>query len=190
MSVEKVETKPAVAEKHHITFFKQSGWLMIASVASGGMMYAVHPIVSRGMPTGAAMGRADGRDLNADEEIRHALSRLTFGPRPGDVGRVRSMGLDKWIDAQLDPSTISDTLADRVLAGMETQHKRAFELIADHPDQQEVQTRFNQTRALPDGKGVNLTPTDSAVLRRAGQVSGQLTAQLQSARVVRAVARM
>jgi O-antigen/teichoic acid export membrane protein len=43
---------PANAEKHHVTFFKQSGWLMFASVASGGMMYAVHPIVSRGVPPG------------------------------------------------------------------------------------------------------------------------------------------
>ncbi|MEO9036164.1 MAG: DUF1800 domain-containing protein [Gemmatimonadaceae bacterium] len=139
------------------------------------------------MPDGSGMMRADGRDLNADEEIRHALSRLTFGPRPGDVARVRAMGLDKWIDTQLNPSTISDTAAERVLAGMETQHKRVFELIADHPDQQEVQTRFNQTRALPGGKGVALTRDDSAVLKRAGQVTGQLTAQLQSARVVRAV---
>jgi O-antigen/teichoic acid export membrane protein len=52
MTAEKVETRPVAEEKHHITFFKQSGWLMIASVASGGMMYAVHPIVSRGVPPG------------------------------------------------------------------------------------------------------------------------------------------
>jgi O-antigen/teichoic acid export membrane protein len=52
MSAEKIITTPAAAEKHHVTFFKQSGWLMFASVASGGMMYAVHPIVSRGVPPG------------------------------------------------------------------------------------------------------------------------------------------
>ena len=39
-------------EKHYVTFFKQSGWLMFASVASGGLMFAVHPIVSRGVPPG------------------------------------------------------------------------------------------------------------------------------------------
>jgi len=52
MSAEKITTTPATAEKHHVTFFKQSGWLMFASVASGGLMYAVHPIVSRGVPPG------------------------------------------------------------------------------------------------------------------------------------------
>lgn len=39
-------------EKHHVTFFRQSGWLMFASTASGALMYAVHPIVSRGVPSG------------------------------------------------------------------------------------------------------------------------------------------
>jgi O-antigen/teichoic acid export membrane protein len=50
MTAEKVETRPVMAEKHHITFFRQSGWMMFAATASGGLMYAVHPIVSRGMP--------------------------------------------------------------------------------------------------------------------------------------------
>ena len=32
-------------------------------------------------------------ELNADEAIMHALNRLAYGPRPGDVERVRQMGL-------------------------------------------------------------------------------------------------
>ena len=46
------KTMPAAAEKHHITFFRQSGWMMIAATASGALMYAVHPIVSRNVPPG------------------------------------------------------------------------------------------------------------------------------------------
>ncbi len=43
MSAEKTEPAPVAAEtKHHIAFFRQSGWLMIANVGSGVMMYAVH----------------------------------------------------------------------------------------------------------------------------------------------------
>ncbi len=52
MSAEKIATATATDEKHHVTFFRQSGWLMFASVTSGGLMYAVHPIVSRGVPPG------------------------------------------------------------------------------------------------------------------------------------------
>src|SRR5437762_4181565 len=38
----------------------------------------------------------------------HALSRLTFGPRPGDTNRVMAMGVDNWIDQQLHPDKIDD----------------------------------------------------------------------------------
>jgi O-antigen/teichoic acid export membrane protein len=43
MPAETTQTTPVAAEAgHHITFFRQSGWLMIANVGSGAMMYAVH----------------------------------------------------------------------------------------------------------------------------------------------------
>src|SRR5882724_8155588 len=48
-------------------------------------------------------------DLNESEAILHALNRLTYGPRPGDVEAVRKMGLAKWIDQQLDPDSINDS---------------------------------------------------------------------------------
>ena len=41
-------------------------------------------------------------DLNESEAILHALNRLTYGPRPGDLEAVRQMGLAKWIDLQLN----------------------------------------------------------------------------------------
>ncbi|HEV2327314.1 MAG TPA: oligosaccharide flippase family protein [Verrucomicrobiae bacterium] len=47
---ESAQTAPVSTEKHHITFFRQTGWMMMASTASGMIMYLVHPIVSRGMP--------------------------------------------------------------------------------------------------------------------------------------------
>jgi O-antigen/teichoic acid export membrane protein len=52
MLAEKIETMPAAEEKHHITFFRQSGWMMLAATASGFLMYCVHPIVTRNFPTG------------------------------------------------------------------------------------------------------------------------------------------
>ncbi len=44
--------------------------------------------------------------LTYDQAILHALSRLTFGPRPGDIQAVRTMGLKQWIDLQLHPERI------------------------------------------------------------------------------------
>src|SRR5208337_4507501 len=44
MSAEQTEPAPAptASTSHHAAFFRQSGWLMIANVSSGAMMYAVH----------------------------------------------------------------------------------------------------------------------------------------------------
>jgi uncharacterized protein (DUF1800 family) len=52
--------------------------------------------------------------LRGDARILHALSRLTFGPRDGDLEAVREMGpgeigLDKWFDGQLHPESLDET---------------------------------------------------------------------------------
>jgi hypothetical protein len=38
----------------------------------------------------------------------HALNRLTFGPRPGEVDKVLAKGVDSWIEDQLHPESIDD----------------------------------------------------------------------------------
>ena len=47
-------------------------------------------------------------ELTVDEAMLHALNRLAYGPRPGDMERVRQMGLAKWIEQQLNPKSIDD----------------------------------------------------------------------------------
>ncbi len=46
--------------------------------------------------------------LTPDRQTLHALNRLTFGPRPGDVDEVRRMGVEKWIELQLHPEQIAE----------------------------------------------------------------------------------
>ncbi|MBI2955836.1 MAG: DUF1800 family protein, partial [Acidobacteria bacterium] len=41
--------------------------------------------------------------LSEREKIFHALNRLAFGPRPGEVERLEQMGLAQWIEQQLNP---------------------------------------------------------------------------------------
>ena len=43
-----------------------------------------------------------------DQAIVHVLNRIGFGPRAGDVERVRAMGLDRYVDQQLHPERIPD----------------------------------------------------------------------------------
>jgi uncharacterized protein (DUF1800 family) len=65
--------------------------------------------------------RLTAQSLSPRDSALHALNRLAYGPRPGDVDRVAAMGTRKWIDQQLDP----DHLDDRVLA----ERERAFTLL-------------------------------------------------------------
>src|SRR5437867_12566205 len=47
--------------------------------------------------------------LSPEARARHALNRLAFGPRPGEVARLAQPGaLEGWISAQLDPESLSD----------------------------------------------------------------------------------
>ncbi|HTW47388.1 MAG TPA: DUF1800 family protein [Acidobacteriaceae bacterium] len=59
---------------------------------------------------------ADSSPLTQDQRVLHALNRLTFGPRPGDVQAVEAMGLDKWIDQQLNPEKIDDSALEARLS--------------------------------------------------------------------------
>ena len=52
---------------------------------------------------------------NDPDSVVHALNRLTFGPRPGDVDRVQRTGLSEWIDQQLNPRRLDDAALERRL---------------------------------------------------------------------------
>src|SRR5216684_4787811 len=52
--------------------------------------------------------------LTPQDSSFHALNRLAYGPRPGDVQRVAADGVMRWIDRQLSPEEIDDhRLAER-----------------------------------------------------------------------------
>jgi uncharacterized protein (DUF1800 family) len=53
-------------------------------------------------------GGAFDQKLSTDQQIVHVLNRLTFGPRPGDLERVRRIGVARWIDQQLHPEQIAE----------------------------------------------------------------------------------
>ena len=79
----------------------------------------------------------------------HVLNRLTFGPRPGDVDRVMSIGLDKWIDQQLHPDKIDDSTLDARLTGFRTLGLNARALEEKYPSQQMVKAVMNGKASMP-----------------------------------------
>jgi len=54
-------------------------------------------------------------ELTEDQAILHALNRLAYGPRPSDIEAIRKMGLETWIDRQLQHESIDDAALDRRL---------------------------------------------------------------------------
>jgi uncharacterized protein (DUF1800 family) len=80
-------------------------------------------------------------ELSAEEAILHALNRLAYGARPGDVERVRQMGLAKWIDQQLNPNAIDDRAVEARLEQFPTLRMSTSKLLAEYPQpkQQEKQ---------------------------------------------------
>ena len=63
-----------------------------------------------------------------DKTIVHVLNRVGFGPRPGDVERVRQMGLSAYIEQQLHPERIADSAMTARLTGFDTLNKSSREL--------------------------------------------------------------
>ena len=57
---------------------------------------------------------------NDDKAIVHLLNRIGFGPRPGDVEKVRAMGSQAYIDQQLHPERIPDGSMEARLADLTT----------------------------------------------------------------------
>ncbi|HEV7240064.1 MAG TPA: DUF1800 domain-containing protein [Thermoanaerobaculia bacterium] len=58
------------------------------------------------------------------ERAEHALNRLSFGARPGDLERVTRIGVDRWIDEQLHPERIDD----RVVAARVARYEKVVEI--------------------------------------------------------------
>lgn len=67
-----------------------------------------------------------------DKVIVHVLNRLGFGPAPGDIERVRGIGLQAYIDRQLTPSRIADDAMAARLAGFETLAMSTRQLADDY----------------------------------------------------------
>jgi len=87
---------------------------------------------------------------NEQKRAVHALNRLTFGARPGEVQQVMAMGVDRWIDLQLHPDKISDSGIEARLEPLRTLHMGSKEILEDFPDGQMVRQVAEGKRPMPN----------------------------------------
>src|SRR5271166_4378524 len=99
-------------------------------------------LISAGLTTPFALGRKKDKPAGAqtqmDDQKRavHALNRLTFGPRPGDVERVTQLGVDQWIELELHPDRIDDSALDARLGPFRTLRMGTKEIVENFPPNQ------------------------------------------------------
>ena len=87
--------------------------------------------------------------VNEQKRALHALDRLTFGPRPGDVQAVAAMGVDKWIEQQLHPEKIDNSAMQARLAGYRTLQMSSREMLLNFPPDPVIQLVQNGKLPMP-----------------------------------------
>src|SRR5579871_4231011 len=106
--------------------------------------------------------------LTGDRAILHAIDRLSFGPRPGDIEAVKKMGLKQWIDLQLHPERIPADEALETLANSFVEPSTPLALFAKvqalFQAQQAGQQAAARMRIVPNGAGL-ITGQQAQMLR-------------------------
>lgn len=76
------------------------------------------------------------------------LNRIAFGPRPGDFERVQKMGIDAYINEQLNPESIDDSALEQKIGQLYPTLKMSLaDLMRDYP---QVNRKLAQNLSRPE----------------------------------------
>src|ERR1051326_6151743 len=142
--------------------------------------------------------------LSEEQQIIHVLNRLGFCARPGDVERVKAMGLENYINQQLNPEKISDTVAENKVRDLGVLTMTTAELYEKYPQpgqlwaQLQAKGLLGADQAEPKKDPANPQQVDPQnekyreMLREYYQQNGlmqpqRIVAELQASRILRAV---
>ncbi len=92
--------------------------------------------------------KAKAKPLTEEQKILHVLNRLGFGARPGDIERVKSIGINKYIEQQLNPSSINDTASEAKVKDLDVIKMSNDEIFAKYPSPQAVLQAVAQENGL------------------------------------------
>jgi uncharacterized protein (DUF1800 family) len=112
------------------------------------------------IPVGADTKSKASSGLTENQKIIHLLNRLGYGPRAGDVERVKRMGIDKYIDLQLNPDRIDDQAIEAKLANYPSLRMNASEIQEKYPPPQFLARELGLKKGknapvLPPGEGAD-----------------------------------
>jgi len=117
--------------------------------------------------------------VDDDARILHVLSRVTFGARPGDVERVRAIGIDAYLTQQLDPGRLDDSATERPLITLPALRMSIPELLRAYP---KPDPRLREK--IDSGE---MNRRDMIAMYPLERRPARIVAELQAAKAVRAV---
>ena len=94
---------------------------------------------------------AVAKPISKDEKLLMVLDRFTYGPRPGDLQKIRTLGVNGWFAQQLDPKSIDDSAMDARLAKYPAMQLPLEKLMEAYPDNQMVRQSMNGNLSVPGG---------------------------------------
>ena len=71
--------------------------------------------------------------LTEEQKVIHFLNRTSFGPTREEVQKVNRLGIRAYLEEQLRPEKITDSLVEEKLAGLKTMRLSSRELIELYP---------------------------------------------------------
>ena len=116
-----------------LSLFTSAGWLMAGDKPS---------------KTAATSSKAP-QQMDENKRVLHALNRFAFGPRSGDVEKVRAIGLDSWFEQQLHPEKIDNTAVEARLEPFRTLKMSTSEMVANFPPPQLLRMVENGRMSMP-----------------------------------------
>jgi len=115
---------------------------------------------------GTAARAAEGAPLTEREKAAHALNRLGYGPRPGELNRVTALGVENWIRTQLEPAKIADPAAEAIVGKLTYIQKTAEELAEAYRAEVRARNLAQKARAAAAKaeEEMNMAPPDNATM--------------------------
>jgi uncharacterized protein (DUF1800 family) len=138
---------------------------LIRKITAAFMLAAMFsPIFTVGA-SGQKMSKTSAKSLTENQKILHVLNRLGYGAREGDVERVKRIGIDKYIEQQLNPTSITDAVADAKVKNIDVLKLSNQELFTKYPNPAGVLLAVTQK--------FNLDKSEAAELKRKNQKNAQ-----------------
>src|SRR5215469_6782907 len=133
-------------------FRRESAEVLMCSVRAlvAGILCVL--MVEQPMVASAAVSKpvaASAQQIQGEQRVLHALNRFTFGPRPGDMAAVEAMGLKRWFEQQLNPSSIDDSALEARLAMFPAMKMSQAEMIRRYPSPQVLRQMIAKDMPLP-----------------------------------------